>query len=94
MKIRWLANARENLEAELLRIAEEDKDAATRIALYVKERTELLGKYPESGRPGRVQGTRELVLTGLPYVLPYRVRANTVEILRFFHTSQNPPAKW
>ena len=93
MKIRWLPNAQKNLEAELLKIAEEDKGAAMRIALYVKERTEQLGKYPESGRPGRVQGTRELVLSRLPYVLPYRVRANTVEILRFFHTAQNPSAK-
>ncbi|MDR2726446.1 MAG: type II toxin-antitoxin system RelE/ParE family toxin, partial [Deltaproteobacteria bacterium] len=51
-------------------------------------------QFPESGRPGRVPGTRELVIAGLPYLLPYRVRNDVVEILRFFHTSQKPPNRW
>ena len=92
--IRWLPKAQENLEAEFKRIAEEDEAAAKRIASVVKSRTDMLKQFPEAGRPGRVPGTRELVLVGFPYILPYRARGDTIEILRFFHTSQKPPNKW
>ena len=92
--IRWLPKAQENFEAELKRIAEEDEAVAKRIATVVKSRTETLEQFPESGRPGRVSGTRELVIAEFPYILPYRVRSGVVEILRFFHTSQKPPKRW
>ena len=92
--IRWLPKAQENFETELKRIAQENEAAAKRIASLVKSRIDTLEQFPEKGRPGRVPGTRELVLAGLPYILPYRVRGNAVEILRFFHTSQHPPDKW
>jgi len=51
----------------------------------------LLLAQPASGRPGRVIGTRELVIGGLPYVVPYRVRDNDIEILRVLHTSRRFP---
>ena len=92
--IRWLPRAQENLEAELQRIAEEDEAFAKRMATVVKSRTETLEQFPESGRPGRVSGTRELVIAEFPYILPYRVRGGVVEILRFFHTSLKPPKRW
>jgi len=92
--IRWLPKAQENLEAELQRIAEDDEAVAKRIAPVVKSRTETLEQFPESGRPGRVSGTRELVIAEFPYILPYRVRSGVVEILRVFHTSQKPPKRW
>ncbi len=94
MKIRWLVKAQLNFEAELLRIAEEDENAARRLAILVKEKTEMLKQFPETGRPGRILETRELVLTGFSYILPYRVRNGTIEILRFFHTAQKPPKSW
>jgi len=43
------------------------------------------------GRPGRVPGTRELVLPNFPYIIPYRVREQRVEILRVFHTARKWP---
>ena len=92
--IRWLPKAQENLEAELQRIAKENEAAAKRVATVVKSRTESLEQFPESCRPGRVSGTRELVIAEFPYILPYRVRGGVVEILRFFHTSQKPPTRW
>ena len=92
--IRWLPKAQANLEAELQRIAEEDYVTAKRIAAIVKSCTDILEQFPESGRPGRVPETRELVISGFPYILPYRVRGGIVEILRFFHTSQKPLNRW
>jgi toxin ParE1/3/4 len=43
------------------------------------------------GRPGRVARTRELVVTGTPYILPYRVTAGVLEVLRVLHASRKWP---
>jgi toxin ParE1/3/4 len=47
--------------------------------------------YPLMGRLGRVEGTRELVIANTPYILIYRVKLESVEILRVFHTSKRYP---
>jgi addiction module RelE/StbE family toxin len=41
-----------------------------------------------SGRPGRVEGTRELVITRTPYIVAYRIIGDTVRILRVLHSSR------
>jgi toxin ParE1/3/4 len=51
-------------------------------------------EQPGLGRPGRVPGTRELVVTHTRYIVPYRVHGETVEILRVFHTSRRLPGRW
>ena len=53
--------------------------------------TECLATHPALGRPGRVPGTRELVVSGTPYLIPYRVHGKTVEILRVFHGARKSP---
>lgn len=50
-----------------------------------------LHDFPESGRPGRVAGTRELVITETPYVAAYHVSGETVRILRVLHGAQQWP---
>jgi toxin ParE1/3/4 len=55
---------------------------------------ELLAQHPGLGRPGRVEGTRELVIANTPYVVPYRVRNNGVEVLRVFHGTRKWPQKF
>ena len=47
--------------------------------------------FPDSGRPGRVEGTRELVYPALPFVAVYRVTAEAVEIARILHGRQRWP---
>ncbi|MGO9598023.1 MAG: type II toxin-antitoxin system RelE/ParE family toxin [Isosphaeraceae bacterium] len=54
----------------------------------------LLKRNPALGRPGRVTGTREIMVPDTPYILPYRVRGDAVEILRFFHAARRWPAKF
>jgi len=46
------------------------------------------------GWPGRTPGTREPVVMNTRYIVPYRVRGNTIEVLRVFHTSRRPPPGW
>ena len=54
----------------------------------------VLALQPGIGRPGRVPGTRELVVGKTRYLVPYRVRGEVVEVLRVFHTSRRPPKRW
>ena len=94
MRVKWLRRARHDLDAEIEYIAKEDADLAVRIYAFIRDSTTRLANFPDSGRPGRVFGTRELVLTTYPYILPYRVKDDTVQILRVFHTSQKQPLTW
>ena len=94
MQIRWLRTALRDLDAEVTYIAERDPKAAERLYALIRERVALLAQFPDLGRPGRVFGTRELVLERYPYIIPYRVKNDTVEILRVFHTSRRQPAHW
>lgn len=94
MEIKWLRKAIANLEAEFRYIAEDDPQAAERFVNEVWRLTQLLKEQPAMGREGRVPETRELILHNYPYIIPYRVRNNTIQILRVFHTHRRIPAKW
>ena len=83
-----------NLEAAADYIAEDKPAAAGRFVQQIFRATELLSRNPAMGRPGRVPGTRELVIPNAPYILPYRVRANAVEILRVFHAARKWPTRF
>lgn len=63
------------------------------MALSIVNAVEVLTDVPSSGRPGRVSGTRELVLAALPYTVAYRVTCGVVEVLRVLHTSRRWPRR-
>ena len=94
MRVRWLRVALANLEEETDYIAEDNPAAADRLVQRIMRAVNLLAKNPAMGRPGRVSGTRELVVGDTPYIVPYRVRANAVEVLRVFHAARKWPAKF
>jgi len=94
MRLRWLRRALENLDAEAAYIAQEDPAAARLVEQRILTAVRLLATQPALGRPGRVAGTRELVVPRPRYLVPYRARGQTVEILRIFHTSRKPPGRW
>jgi plasmid stabilization system protein ParE len=94
MKVRWLRKALANLEDEAEFIATEDPEAARLVVKRVLDAVATLADQPAIGRPGRIPGTRELVVLKTRYLVPYRVRGSTVEILRVFHTSRMPPDRW
>ena len=94
MRVRWLRTALRNLDAEAIFIAEDGQAAARVVVERVMTAVAVLASQPNLGRPGRVPNTRELVVLKTRYIVPYRVRGNTVEILRVFHTSRRPPQKW
>ena len=75
-------------------IAADNPKLAGRLTFEIEARVETFAVQPEIGRPGRVDGTREFVLTGTPYILPYRVRDGRVEILAALHASREWPAQF
>ena len=94
MRVRWLRIARANLNAEADYIAQESPAAAARLVLRLVQAVERLKTHPAMGRPGRVSGTRELVVPGTPYVIPYRVRGDSIEIIRVLHSARRWPEEF
>lgn len=73
-------------------IAEDNPAAAHRVARTIRYGIEnILAVFPEAGRSGRITGTRELAIPKTPIVLLYRVRRNTLEIIRVYHHAQHWP---
>lgn len=80
-----------NLDSEMTYIAEDRPRAALSMVERIQEAVSKLADQPALGRPGRVTGTRELVIAGTPYIIPYRVREDAIEILRVFHGARRWP---
>jgi toxin ParE1/3/4 len=88
----WSPEAIEDLIALREYIAQDDPSAARRIGLHIIENIEtLLPNNPEMGRPGRVPATRELVIPRTPFVVPYRLVGNNIQILRILHGARRWP---
>ncbi|MDR3748776.1 MAG: type II toxin-antitoxin system RelE/ParE family toxin [Acidobacteriota bacterium] len=92
MRVKWLRAALRDLSAELEYIAQDSPAAAARSAIKIRTAVALLGSHPALGRPGRVIGTRELVVDGTLYLVPYRVRGDHVELLRIFRGARRWPS--
>jgi toxin ParE1/3/4 len=94
VKIVWSHRAIRHLAAIREYIAQEDARAAGRIARRILETVELAATQPHIGRPGRITGTRELVIPGTPYVIPYRVSRDRFEIIGVLHGRQEWPERF
>jgi toxin ParE1/3/4 len=94
VRVRWLRTALANLDAEAEYIAEDNPAAAGRVVQRIFRAVNLLRENPAMGRAGRVAGTRELVVAETPYIIPYRVRGDAVEILRVFHAARKWPERF
>ena len=91
MRVRWTLPAAEDLEHICDFIAEERPQSARRVAQDILAAVKSLSTLPNRGRPGRVEGTRELVLTPLPFVAIYEVEDEEVRVLRVLHGAQRWP---
>lgn len=91
MRIEWLPEADRNRESQLAYIAERNPWAAIAMGDAIEAAVARLAHYPQSAPRGRVLGTRELVVTGTPYVVVYRIESSAVVILRLLHGAQRWP---
>lgn len=72
-------------------IEKDNPTAARRVVGRIAKAIEGLAERPQIGRPGRISGTRELVLADLPYIVSYRLKGDDIEIITILHTSQRWP---
>ncbi|MBC2655342.1 type II toxin-antitoxin system RelE/ParE family toxin [Pseudomonas sp. MSSRFD41] len=94
MHIEWLRTALKNLDDEARYMAQDNPEAAREFVETLLTGIEHLARFPASGREGRLPGTREWVVPGWPYLIPYRVRGSRLQILCIFHTRRQPPQRW
>jgi toxin ParE1/3/4 len=69
----------------------ESPRAAVTVDERISAQSETLAQFPLSGRPGRIEGTRELIIDRTPFIIAYRVASDTVRILRVLHGAQEWP---
>ena len=91
MTIVWSARAMRSLAQLRAFIAADRPTAAAEIANAILSSVEFLAERPALGRPGRLPGTRELVVPGTPYLVPYRVRDERLEVIAVLHGRQRWP---
>jgi len=89
MNIRWTPEATTDLEHIGQHIAENHPEAALKTVRSLFSRIKDLVTFPNRGRKGREEGTRELVLSPLPYITVYRVTDSAIEILHIWHGAQD-----
>ena len=94
MQVKWLRQALLNLDQEAGHIAQNNPQAASKFVKHIFASVMILADHPNAGRAGRVPRTRELIIDRYPYIVPYRVKRETVELLRFFHTARKWPGKF
>jgi len=85
MQLEWSLFALADREAIFDYIEGDSPPAAVTVDNHIREQIEQLIAFPEIGRPGRIEGTRELVIHGTPYIAAYRIEQDSIRILRVLH---------
>ena len=91
MRLRWTRLAIADLDSAFEYVAADNPSAAQQLLQRIEEGASILIRHPSAGRMGRVAGTRELVIAGTPFVVPYRIRRGSVEILAVIHAARKWP---
>lgn len=91
MRVLITARAERDLDAHVTYLLQRNPEAAIRIADAILTQIASLAEFPFRTRPGRVPGTRELVIAGYPYVVVFEVLADEVVILHINHARQQRP---
>ena len=94
MRLRYTRLALADLEEAHAFIRAENPRAAQAMLARIREAVDRLVTFPDSGRPGRVGGTRELIVANTPFVVAYRVTPGTVDILAVIHASRRWPSSF
>jgi addiction module RelE/StbE family toxin len=90
MRVRWSLRAIHQLLEIRSYVARVNPESANRIAVRILSATDHLERFPSMGRLGRIEGSRELVVSGLPYIVGYRIVEDVIDIAFVLHTSR----KW
>lgn len=93
VRIVWSRRAIRHLVAVRDYIAKDTPENAGAVPARIVKSVDLLANQPQMGRPGRVPGTRELVVPDTPYIIPYRVRGEYLELIAVLHGRRRWPKK-
>ena len=93
MRVRLTPSAERDLDEIEAYISADNVSAAIDTVLRVIDSIRHLGDHPDMGRAGRIGGTREWVVPETPFIVPYRIRDNTVEVLRVLHGARKWPRR-
>ena len=92
LKLNFTPQARDDLIIIRDWIAIDNEQAADRVLSRIRQTVEMFAQFPMLGRKGRVADTREFPVTGLPYLIVYRIASNDdIDILTVMHSSRNYP---
>lgn len=94
MIIKWSPSANLDLKDIKKYIAKDNPIAAKQVINVIIKYTETLFTILRPSQEGRVSGSYELVIPKLPYILVYRQRNDTIEIIRIYHTSRPWPERF
>jgi toxin ParE1/3/4 len=89
MRIVWTVPARRKRDLAIEYVAQESLRAAFNQLNEIDLQADRLLEQPNMGRPGKIRGTRELVIRHTPFIIGYRVKGDVVQIFRFLHGAQN-----
>jgi len=84
----WLPSAIANRDSQLEYIAKDNVRAAIEQGDRIARQVVQLIEHPEIGRQGRIEGTRELVISRTHFILVYRIKNDRIELLRLLHGAQ------
>ena len=87
MKVVFKVRALRDLDEIHAYIARQDLAAARGVIGRIEAAAERLSEFPMSGRTGTLRGTRQVVVTGLPYIIIYRVR-DEVDVIAIVHAAR------
>ena len=91
MEVGWLERALSDLDKIQDYIEADNPAAAQAICRRIDTKVRLLGEQPSLGRAGRVPGTRELVISGTPYIAAYKVIDERVVVVAVLHGARQWP---
>ncbi len=95
MRIRWQTQALSDIYSLHRYIARDDELAASALVARIRSIVETtIPSHPRIGKPGRVDGTRELVIAKTPFVVVYRIAPDAIEILSVRHAMRLWPDRF
>lgn len=72
-------------------IGSDNSLSAIHVLERIEEGAEYLITFPTIGRPGRVSKTRELIISGTPFIVVYQIPGTTIVVLRILHAARKWP---
>lgn len=91
--VKWSSTAWKQYHDAMDFVAADKPQAALEQDASITSAVARLGAFPRMGRAGRMRGTRELVVSGTPFIVVYRIQdeAGEVQVIRFLHGAQQWP---